>query len=62
MWLIKDNPEISAKELAHIVDRSSRTMEGETISVVFHGGRGNLMASQNAIPSKQHPGNKLLPN
>ena len=27
MWLIKDNPEIAAKELAYIVNRSSRTME-----------------------------------
>ena len=27
MWLIKDNPEISAKDLAYIVNRSSRTME-----------------------------------
>jgi len=27
LWLIKDNPEISAKELAYIVNRSSRTIE-----------------------------------
>ena len=27
LWLIKDNPEMSAKELAYIVNRSSRTME-----------------------------------
>ena len=27
LWLIKDNPKISAKELAYIVNRSSRTIE-----------------------------------
>ena len=27
LWLIKDNPEISANELAYIVNRSSRTIE-----------------------------------
>jgi len=27
LWLIKENPEISAKELAYIVNRSSRTIE-----------------------------------
>ena len=27
LWLIKDNPEISAKDLAYIVNRSSRTIE-----------------------------------
>ena len=27
LWLIKDNPEISAKEMAYIVNRSSRTIE-----------------------------------
>ena len=27
LWLINDNPEISAKELAYIINRSSRTIE-----------------------------------
>jgi len=27
LWLMRDNPEISAKELAYIVNRSSRTIE-----------------------------------
>ena len=30
LWLIKDNPEISANELAYIVNRSSRTIERTT--------------------------------
>ena len=38
LWLIKDNPEISANELAYIVNRSSRTIE-RTIAKLKKEGR-----------------------
>ena len=38
LWLIKDNPEISANELAYIINRSSRTIE-RTIAKLKKEGR-----------------------
>jgi len=37
LWLIKDNPEISANELAYIVNRSSRTIERTIVKLKKEG-------------------------
>jgi predicted HTH transcriptional regulator len=42
LWSIKDNPEISAKELAYIVNRSSRTIE-RTIVILKKEGRAKCI-------------------